>query len=337
MLGVIQQELQALKNDNQTLHADNQTLHSELESLKGDRASGGPPPGSQLPKKSGTLSARPDPVQVTVNPVTPVPLATPERFTGDNAKFSSFMTQCKLHFLCRPYAFPDDSAKVAFTISYLSGNAAQWAVPMVENDDPILYSFSNFQHEMRKMFAKHSCVQAADSEILSLRQGSKDLLSYLSDFKRLVVETSWPREKRGSLFYKGLNEELKDALSQIVDPPEDWEQLIDLVVKIDRRLGDRKGERAKGGRFLFIKPFEKKNQNKPHADKSTFENPEPMQIGGIRGPLTKEEKERRRQLNLCLYCGKPGHFAKDCSAKPKVKRVALTTTALETESSDQEN
>ena len=39
--------------------------------------------------------------------------------------------------------------------------------------------------------------------------------------------------------YRGLNDDLKDALSQIVDPPEDWEELIDLVVKIDHRLGER--------------------------------------------------------------------------------------------------
>ncbi|KAJ8251539.1 hypothetical protein GJAV_G00222430 [Gymnothorax javanicus] len=37
-----------------------------------------------------------------------------------------------------------------------------------------------------------------------------------------------------------------------------------------------------------------------------MEEPEPMQLG--RTPLTPEEREHRRRLNLCLYCGKEGHF-----------------------------
>ncbi|KAJ8259918.1 hypothetical protein GJAV_G00174960 [Gymnothorax javanicus] len=37
---------------------------------------------------------------------------------------------------------------------------------------------------------------------------------------------------------------------------------------------------------------------------------EPMQLG--RTPLTPEEQERQRRLNLCLYCGKQGHFVSAC-------------------------
>ncbi|KAI0992067.1 hypothetical protein K3495_g16119, partial [Podosphaera aphanis] len=38
------------------------------------------------------------------------------------------------------------------------------------------------------------------------------------------------------------------------------------------------------------------------------------------GPLSVEEKDRRRRLGLCYYCGKGKHRAQDCSVK-KAKLV----------------
>lgn len=272
-------------------------------------------PPEQDPRASPDPQA--SPVQVTVNTPNPVPLAMPERFTGDSSKYEVFMNQCQLQFLCKAASFPDDSAKVAFIISYLVGNAAEWAVPLVRNNDPLLYDLDLFKEKMRSLFAKHAYMQASDTELLNLRQGSKDLLSYITQFNRLVAETHWPEDKRTSLFYRGLGEELKDLLSQIVDPPEDCASFIDLVVKLDHRLHERKGERPRsvGPKMVFHRT------EKP----ITRDAPEPMQIGGIRGPLSSEEKEKRRKLNLCLYCGKGGHFARECPVRPKNPRQSVSS------------
>ena len=43
-----------------------------------------------------------------------------------------------------------------------------------------------------------------------------------------------------------------------------------------------------------------------------------MEIGSIRkyfSPLTAEERKRRIDGKLCLYCGQAGHQAKDCPVK----------------------
>ena len=338
-LSNIGQTLSSIQMELQKLKVENQTFRTELNLIKKGQVEKKPlvyPTSFGTFKKSeGTPSSgnqsesSSHPVQISVTTPATVPLAPPERFNGDSSKYDIFMNQCQLQFLCRPTAFPDDSAKVAFILSYLIGNAAQWSIPLVEGDDPILYSFPRFKEALRKMFAKHSYMQAIDNELLGLRQGNKDLVSYLSSFKRLVTETKWPEDKRSSLFYRGLNDELKDALTQIVDPPEDWEELIDLVVKIDHRLGERKGEKFRTIKPLFLKT-EKKNPELKTSDES-----EPMQIGGIRPPLTKEEKDKRRRLNLCLYCGRSGHFAKECPVKPKVRKTLASV--LEGEIPNQEN
>ncbi|KAI9780912.1 MAG: Retrotransposon-derived protein peg10 [Peltula sp. TS41687] len=46
----------------------------------------------------------------------------------------------------------------------------------------------------------------------------------------------------------------------------------------------------------------------------------PIDIARLRGPLSNDEKARRRREGLCLYCGKAGHMASDCRAPGKKGR-----------------
>ncbi|RXW13331.1 hypothetical protein EST38_g12525 [Candolleomyces aberdarensis] len=51
----------------------------------------------------------------------------------------------------------------------------------------------------------------------------------------------------------------------------------------------------------------------------------PMEIDAVRrGPLSDEEKARRRSLGLCLYCGQGKHFVKDCPNKSAKAKTVVT-------------
>ncbi|XP_078515092.1 protein LDOC1-like [Lissotriton helveticus] len=127
-------------------------------------------------------------IHVTVPP--PVPLATPERYSGDPHKIQTFLTQIALHFSCRPASFPNNLSRVAFAISYLSWDAADWAVPLVRNDSPLLSDWEGFRKELERVFDRRATTFSADKELLTLRQGKKDLVSYMMVFNRLIVETA---------------------------------------------------------------------------------------------------------------------------------------------------
>jgi len=52
---------------------------------------------------------------------------------------------------------------------------------------------------------------------------------------------------------------------------------------------------------------------------------EPMEIdatktGKPRGPLTPEERQRRKDLKLCLYCGGTNHNANSCPNMPEAAK-----------------
>lgn len=248
-----------------------------------------------------------------VSPI--IPLAPPERFSGDPNKAQIFLTQCSLHFLCRPVIFSEDQSKVAFILSYLTGDAAAWSMPIISRDDPVLYNFHNFKEEFLRIFDRRTAAQATDNELLEIKQGNKDLVAYLAHFNKLIVETAWPESKRAAIFYRGLRDELKDALAQIPNRPTEISELIDLVLQIDHRLTERRAEKRRDYRPLPPRFDRVKNDHTRTGEDAMVA--EPMQIGSIRGPLSKEEKEKRRVNQLCLYCGLSGHFVKNCPKKPK--------------------
>ncbi|KAJ1151000.1 hypothetical protein NDU88_003787 [Pleurodeles waltl] len=140
------------------------------------------------------------------------------------------------------------------------------------------------------------------------------LVSYLANFNWLVAETSWPKEKQAALFYKGLIEELKDILAQIDPQPTDCQDLINLVLRLDHRLAERKGTRKKTEKYSWR--VHENRESRTQKERT----PEPMEIGTIRRPLTKDEKDLRRKNGQCLYCGRKGHFDKECPIKPKNKQ-----------------
>jgi hypothetical protein len=52
----------------------------------------------------------------------------------------------------------------------------------------------------------------------------------------------------------------------------------------------------------------------------------PMEVDSVRHrALTNEEHQHRMTNNLCLYCGKAGHIARDCYSHPKPKANALNS------------
>lgn len=310
ILGSIQRDLEAVRKEKKI-------LRQEIVSFKvSENAAGNsykPPTFGFQKTNANPSSVAPSQVIHSLSPV--IPLAPPERFNGDPQKAQTFLTQCSLHFMCRPTIFPDAQSCVAFILSYLSGDAASWSMPIVTNDDPVLYNLEDFKKEFLRIFDRRTASQAMDNDLLELKQGNRELVAYLAQFNKLVVGTGWPEHKRAAVFYRGLREELKDALSQIPNRPTEISALVDLVLEIDFRQNERKGEKRREFR-PSVPRFDRIKAENPRSLEGTS-GVEPMQIGAMRGPLSKEEKEKRRQNKLCMYCGGSGHYVRTCQKRPK--------------------
>ncbi|XP_069502490.1 protein LDOC1-like [Ambystoma mexicanum] len=118
----------------------------------------------------------------------PLPLVS-GKFDGSEKRVKEFLEACNIHFAFRQNAFSTDHAKVGFMITQMTGNALAWATPLVSQSDPVLQNFVAFKDLLKQTFLRTESAHLASEDLLDVRQGSSDLLSYISSFKRLAAET----------------------------------------------------------------------------------------------------------------------------------------------------
>ena len=123
------------------------------------------------------------------------------------------------------------------------------------------------------------------------------------------------------------------------DRPVTLQDLRKLVQTIDHRYWERKAE--------VIREANPTSRVDPRNDPKIVKNPEaapknkapeipkpgPELIGklGKDGKLTPQERQRRMDNSLCLFCGKTGHIAKEC---PKSSAIAARARAAVTQLQD---
>ena len=245
-------------------------------------------------------------------------LNPPKPFDGTRAEYKSFIMQLNLIFNSDPARYTGtnaDNAKIAYAASYLSGSAKEWFQPHVnETTGAISFpTWTEFVAALRAAFEDPDAYQTAYNKISTLKQ-ERDCSSYYATFVPLATVLGIDERTKISFFKKGLNAELKKALSYQITLPTGFDEFVQACIKIDNQIRANKEARdaiprTQGGQFA------------PTPSTSTGTHSGPMDLSGARyrsqkrGPVTDQEKKRRRDNNLCLYCGSSGHWASQCPHK----------------------
>ncbi len=133
------------------------------------------------------------------------------------------------------------------------------------------------------------------------------------EFRTLAAECRWNSEAQWDMFFHGLADYVKDEIYAL-ELPTSLDGLVSLAIRVDARLQQRgqQARRASAVNRLDHLPI-------PYRDADVgFSEPEPMQMGRYR--LSLEEKRRRRNEGLCLYCGAAGHIAAQCPVKARTRQ-----------------
>ncbi|KAL0154784.1 hypothetical protein M9458_049047, partial [Cirrhinus mrigala] len=234
-------------------------------------------------------------------------LAFPDKFDGTPAKCKGFLLQCSMFVNQQPALYPTDQSRIAFVCSLLSGRALDWATAVWSEDHVVFPSFAAFLQNFKEVFEHSADGMEVGEQLLQLRHGKNTAADYALAFRTLAAQTGWPDDPLKLLFRKGLNAELQSELA-CRDEGKSLAQFIDLAIRVDNLVRAHRPQRP----LTSSVP----TNSQPSESK-------PMQIGVTH--ISSEERERRIQRNLCLYCGLPGHMRSSCPMRLSRKTAAVSS------------
>jgi transposase InsO family protein len=226
------------------------------------------------------------------------------------------------------------ASRVIFVSTYLRDRAFEWFEPILReyyskapddwgNATREIFSETNgyekFQEYLNKTFGDVDATRTAERKLRHLRQKTS-AVAYASEFQQTISHLDWDEEAYVAIFEDGLQEEVKDELIK-VDRPTELSRMIELAVKIDNRLYERRRERDNTRRWrqLGQKYYPKNRSNFSQSVTTRSDDPygpKPMDLDAIRNQkMSPQERDYRQKQQLCFYCGQNGHMIRECPKK----------------------
>ncbi|OMJ27998.1 Retrotransposon-derived protein PEG10 [Smittium culicis] len=201
-----------------------------------------------------------------------------------------------------------------------------------ENDvTPEQHSFQVTMPRKRKAFIQEFANNFSDpshgikirKSLRNCKQGSRDVISYATEFRSLARESGFDDTALIYQFLHGLNPKITQFL-MIVDLPTSLEEIIRVTCRVDNRISTIDQINAIDTDHKSLNPFRKQFPRGFTPSRTTVPQSQDqtvyMEIDAIasrpRGPLTEKGNTTRYELVLCLHCGGSGQIDRECTKKP---------------------
>ncbi|KAG1121330.1 hypothetical protein G6F42_012532 [Rhizopus arrhizus] len=286
----------------------------------------------------------------------------PRPFNGSNHdgdgynKLENFITQLKMVFILQPSRFPNEATKVMYAASFMDGMAFEWIQPYINNigtakEDPVATNFEQFTAAIRRMFGDVTLLSDAENKVMKMKQGNRSAAEYTTDFKRYAGLTNFNEHALLWAYKENINSQLQDELIIRQDVPTTLIEFQDLVINLDmlfRERNKKKGNQQRRinnltrpvpniinqqNRIPTHHPHQQHSFPQIHKENNDDDDVRPMEIDNATkkkkyAPLSKAEKQRRRDLNLCSYCGSPDHDVIECDLTPPRKSQSINANSI---------
>ena len=224
-------------------------------------------------------------------------------FSGNRKYLKGFLAKMELIFALYPDTYSSDSLKVAYIISRLYGDALNWAATLINNNDRSLNNYSLFISRLKSVYGEYDSTFVANQNLRTIKQKQLGRISgYINQFNKYADESNWNEEAKMDAFIAGLHNQVAERILDLYPGPRTLIALQTIASRIDSRISTHR-------QFFGNNRQNYQNNNRNENNRNKFKP--------RHGPLSKEEKERRRKENLCLYCGSANHTLDNCPLKNK--------------------
>ncbi|KAK3526593.1 hypothetical protein QTP70_030729 [Hemibagrus guttatus] len=246
------------------------------------------------------------------------PMAKPVPFTGLAEDCNGFLLQCSLVLEMQPHLYSDDCTKVVFIISQLNGKALRWAEPLWTQENPVVKSLSSFINHFKEVFGKPARDSSIGERLCKLKQGLMSVSDYALQFRTLAAASGWNEQALITTYRQGLDPRVRLHLTAYEDSI-GLKKFIQLSIRFATCMQLCLEEHQ--GQPLFPSIL-RQPESVSHPEPAN----ESMQIENSR--LSSAERQRRLTQNLCLCCGRAGHFISECPTHPGRPMVSVIMPTL---------
>jgi len=252
----------------------------------------------------------------------PRPIGTPpDPFDGNSQRAIPFWNALASYYNINDALFADQSRKVAAALTHfkLGTPAGDWASDRLSTAlaaTPVNYgTWAEFKTAFETQFIPPQTQIEAIQKMYNLPMGNKDFSEWYQDWSMQARRANVDEQSKMYAFRKALNSSLHQKIVQLSPQPATLEELVTKARELDRNwrmfAGPLKQNNFKTGqRRSNVRALEET----PDTEINVFQGKRTS--SKKRGRLTPAERKHRMDNNLCLYCGKPGHKAQDCTAPP---------------------
>lgn len=266
----------------------------------------------------------------------PAPLSPKFKGTGEFT-FAEFTSKLVTMHSRYPESLKSDVDKINYALQSLEGVPALYFAPyvngQVNDDENLLTSYPTFIKVLDEMYGDQHNLDEVNHLLTRLRQ-SGPMTEYIAKFRSLSGRSGWNDVSLLSRFKEGLSDEIKSMLTP------QWHTLTSLRLAQSAATSAYQNLQAQHKFRSRHNPFRPQYHPQSHrrhptpalAPSPAVSSATAMDLDAMRVKhITADEKQRRRDNGLCLYCGGANHFAGSCPVKKA--RLAHVTV----DNSDSEN
>ncbi|EEH10926.1 predicted protein [Histoplasma capsulatum G186AR] len=279
-----------------------------------------------LPRGLTPLSA--NTFSSTLVPQRKIRLPDPPAYYGNSLhEYNTFIRALERRYKLNPGHYATDQIKVVYASSWLRKTVeTTWATKEKELErlnQPFSWdNFKEFLHNDLEDIHGGGFAAAIRFEKLKQQPG-QSVQQFASRFNEICENLAVDREELlTQLFFAKLQSSVRDRIQDYHNLPTNCNELAALAARIEAiyRIHDKR-DNSKQGSFN-----PRNNHHRDHDSRGTKRPSGGSSSNGQRNltpavKLTMEERQRRMDNNLCLFCGEAGHILKDCNKTRKRSRT----------------